>query len=195
MAHNTNLTYSVKSEKWQAARLLLTFLLISIFASTRALAQDVAQAQATATVQAALAIVATQALDFGNVYVGIPKTTGYNNDDSSAIFTISGQAGAGINIQLTLPEYLSLSNGSDRMIVIFRSNDAAIDTSNTATPSTVGAGDGWINQNPFSLPSAVIGSPGSNTKVYLGGRVVPSANQKAGNYSGDIVLSVSYNGS
>jgi hypothetical protein len=161
----------------------------------RAMAQDVASAQATATVQSAITVTATQALSFGDVLIGVPKTIGWNNDDSCAIFTITGQGGAGINISLMVPEYLSLADGSDRLNVIFRNNDAAVDTSNAATPSSMVAGDGWINQNPYALPSAaVIGSTGSNTKIYLGGKVVPSGNQKAGNYSGDIVLSVSYNG-
>jgi hypothetical protein len=158
-------------------------------------AQDVANALATATVQTAITVTASQPLDLGNVFQGIPKSIGNNMDDSSAIFIITGQAGAGINIQFSLPEYLSLPDGSDRMSIVFRSTDAAVDTSNTATPSTMAASAGWVNQNPYLLPSAaVIGSPGSNTKIYLGGRVVPSGNQKAGVYSGDIVLSVFYNG-
>jgi hypothetical protein len=169
------------------------FLILS--SGTIARAQDIANALATATVQTAIIVVATQPLNFGDVFQGTPKTIGNNMDDSSAVFTITGQGGAGINIQFALPEYLSLPDGSDRMSIVFRSIDAAVDTSNIATPSTMIAGNGWINQNPYLLPSAaVIGSPGSNTKIYLGGRIVPSANQKAGVYSGNIVLSVSYNG-
>lgn len=178
-------------------RILKTFLfvLLILASGTNAWPQDVANALATATVQTAITIVATQPLNFGNVFQEMPKTIGNNMDDSSAIFTITGQGGAGINIQLALPEYLSLADGSDRMSIIFRNTDAAVDTSDIATPSTLIAGNGWINQNPYLLPSAaVIGSPGSNTKIYLGGRVVPSANQKAGIYSGNIVLSASYNG-
>lgn len=178
---------------WTSKILLFITLILAWGIDSKA--QDVANALATATVQTAITVAATQALDFGNVFQGMPKTIGNNMDDSSAIFTITGQGGAGINLQLALPEYLSLPDGSDRMSVIFRSADAAVDTSNTATPSTMAAGDGWINQNPYLLPAgAVIGSSGSNTKLYLGGRVVPSSNQKAGVYSGNIVLSVSYNG-
>ena len=167
---------------------------ISIF-HISARSQDVGNALATATVQTAITVVATQPLNFGNVFQGVPKIIGNNLDDSSAVFTITGQGGAGINIEFYLPEYLSLPDGSDRMAIVFRNTDAAVDTSNTATPSTMIAGNGWINQNPYILPAGtVIGSPGSNTKIYLGGRVVPSANQNAGIYSGNIVLSVSYNG-
>jgi hypothetical protein len=170
------------------------FLIIS--SPKQAISQDVASAQATAVVQSAITVTATQSLSFGDVLTGVPKAISWNNDDSCAIFVITGEGGAGINLSLILPEYLSLADGSDRLSVVFRVNDAAVDTSNTATPSSMTAGDGWINQNPYILPSgAVIGSPGNNTKIYLGGKVVPSGNQKAGNYSGDIVLSVSYNGS
>lgn len=180
---------------FRAAMLVLVIMAAILATQNQIFAQDVASAQATATVQSAITVTATQALSFGDVLIGVPKTIGWNNDDSSAIFTITGQGGAGINISLILPEYLSLADGSDRLSVIFRSNDAAVDTSNTATPSSMVAGNGWVNQNPYILPSAaVIGSPGGNTKIYLGGRVAPSGNQKAGNYSGDIVLSVSYNG-
>jgi hypothetical protein len=184
-----------KSALWATAIVMIEILLSIFGLAEKTMAQDIASAQATATVQSAITVTTTQTLSFGDVLIGIPKSIGWNNDDSCAIFTITGQAGAGINISLILPEYLSLADGSDRLNSVFRSNDAAVDTSNTATPSSMAAGDGWINQNPYILPlAAVVGSTGSNTKIYLGGRVVPSGNQKAGNYSGDIVLSVSYNG-
>jgi hypothetical protein len=157
--------------------------------------QDVANSLVTATVQTAVTVIATQPLDFGSIFQGVPKAMGDNQDDSSAIFTITGQGGVGINIQLALPEYLSLADGSDRMAVVFRGTDAAVDTSNTATPSTMVGSDGWIDQNPYLLPTAaVIGSPGNSTRIYLGGRVMPSSSQKPGLYSGNIILSVSYNG-
>ena len=175
---------------------LSALVLFSIFVSpVDVFSQDVATGQVTATVQAALTVTATQPLDFGTIFQGVPKTVGRNDDDSTAIFTITGQGGSGVNLQLVLPEYLSLADGTDRITIAFGITSSAVDTSNTATPSTMIGADGWIDQNPFNLPAgAVIGNPGSNTKVYLGGRVIPSTNQKAGNYSGNIVLIVSYNG-
>ncbi len=156
-------------------------------------ALDFSDGAASGTVLTIIAASATQDLAFGNIFQGVPISIGYNNDASSAIFTITGEASAGINLQLILPEYVSLSGGSDRMTIIFLSTDAAVDTT-TATPSTVTGSDGWINQNPYFLPAAaVIGSAGT-TKIYLGGKIVPSTDQAPGAYSGDIVLSVSYNG-
>jgi hypothetical protein len=157
-------------------------------------AQDVAIGTAQGTVVPLIVVTAVQPLDFGNVYQGVPHTIADNDDDSCAIFDITGQAGAGINLQLILPEYLSLADGSDRMPVAFRATDAAVDT-NDATPSTIVAADGWIDQNPYILPAgSVIGDNGApaNTRIYLGGRVNPSTNQKAGAYSADLVLMVAY---
>ena len=158
-----------------------------------AMSQDAANGTATATVQTVLAVTATTNLIFPIVYQGVATTMGVANDDSTAEFTITGQGSAGINLTLGLPEYLALADGSDRMTISFANTDAVVD-STVATPSTVVGGDGWVAQDPRNLPAAtVIGSAGQ-TNVYLGGKVTPSVNQSAGAYTGDIILSVAYNG-
>ncbi len=155
---------------------------------------------ADATVLAAITIAATTNLNFASVYPGVPKTvarTATGADTTAAIFTITGQAGAGISAFLVLPEYVS-ETGGDRMTVSFGTTDMALDTTTTANPSTIVAGDGWIDQDPRSFPAAlVIGGtvPAvTTTKVYLGGKVIPSVFQTAGAYTGDIILTVAYNG-
>jgi hypothetical protein len=169
--------------------LLIGLFLVSMFSFS--FAQDVARGQAQATVLPLIVVTATQVLDFGEVFQGVPKTIARTNTDSVAIFTITGEHGAGINLQLILPEYINLADGSDRIPITFRATDAAVDT-NGATPATVVAGDGWVDQNPYILPAgATIGA--TNTRVYLGGKVNPSTNQKAGAYTNDIVLMVAYN--
>ena len=156
-------------------------------------AQDVVTGTATATVLTALAVIAAQSLVFGNIYQGVAVTIGNNVNASSGIFNILGQASAGIAISFTLPEYIALANGSDRMTIGFSSTDVTVDSNNT-TPAGVVGGDGWVNTNPNNLPAAtVIGSAGQ-TNVYLGGRVYPAVDQTAGAYSGDIILTVAYNG-
>lgn len=175
-------------------RMLFSGLLIGMFLVSMfnfSFAQDVARGQAQATVLPLIVVTATQVLDFGEVFQGVPKTIARTNTDSVAIFTITGEHGAGINLQLILPEYINLADGSDRIPITFRATDAAVDT-NGATPATVVAGDGWVDQNPYILPAgATIGA--TNTRVYLGGKVNPSTNQKAGAYTNDIVLMVAYN--
>ena len=155
-------------------------------------AQDVAVGSATATVVTTISVTASSPLAFGDVLQGVPSSVA-NNTVSSAIFEITGQGGSGADLYLQLPEYLALSDGSSRMTITFSSTDVSVDTTGAADPTTMNAGKGWQNTNPYNLPAAaVIGAAG--TDVYLGGRVIPSPNQKAGSYSGDIVLTVSYNG-
>ena len=157
------------------------------------LAQDAASGEAQATVATVLAVTATQPLLFPLIYPGVPDSMTNANDDSTCIFTITGQGSAGINLILILPEYVALANGTDRMTILFRGSDAAVDTTIT-TPSTMAGTDGWIDQNPRNLPgAAVIGSAGS-AAIYLGGKVEPNSYQTAGAYVGDIVLYVAYNG-
>lgn len=157
-------------------------------------AQDVANGLATATCLASLSVMATQPLAFGNVFQGVAKTQGKNDDANSGIFTIAGAPSAGISIYLALPAFLALvPGGADRMIVSFATTDATVDTT-TVTPSTVAAGDGWIDQNPYSLPAAVVIGAAGSTRIYLGGKVSPAVNQSAGSYIGEIVCSVAYTG-
>lgn len=189
-SHEKEATISRLSSQMLSGILLVAVL--SMVSPSTTMSADNDTRSATGTVVAAITVAATQNLAFGNVLQGVPKTMGNDDDDSSAIFTITGDPDDGINLQFTLPEYLTLSNGSDRMTVIFDAASMSIDTTGTASPSTVvGA---FVDKNPRAVPSGVvIGSAGAS-KVFLGGKVVPSVNQKAGAYSGDIILSVSYNG-
>ena len=156
--------------------------------------QDVANGQATATILAVLSVTAAQALQFGNVFQGVMKSQDETSDANSGIFSITGAVSSGISIFLSLPEYLALADGSDRLAVAFGATDAAIDSNNT-TPGTVVAGDGWVDQDPHNIPAATVIGAGGQTNVYLGGKVIPSVNQSSGAYSGDVVVSVAYNGS
>ena len=175
-------------------RVALSGLLLLVGAGC-ALGQDVANGLATANVVSQLAVVATQPLQFGNVFQGVAKVQGKNDDVNSGIFTITGEPSAGISISLTLPDFLALlPGGADRLYVSFSATDATVDTT-TMTPSTVTGNDGWIDQNPRLLPNASKLGSGGSTRVYLGGKVTPATDQRSGGYAGDIVCSVAYNGS
>lgn len=179
-----------------AAAILILTLALLLLPIQSSVAQDVANGLATATVMASLAVTAVQDLAFGNVLQGVAKSTPNDNDATSGIFNIAGAASAGISIYLTLPDYMALADGSDRMTIAFTSTDASVDTT-VATPSTVVAGDGWVNINPRGLGALaggpVIGTAGQ-TNLYLGGRVTPTVDQKAGAYTGDIICTVAYDG-
>lgn len=73
------------------AALLIAIIPVAIFS------QDVAIAIATATVTTSITVTATSSLAFGTVLAGVP-TSVPNNDANAGIFTINGQAGAGVGI-------------------------------------------------------------------------------------------------
>ncbi|MBU8933458.1 MAG: hypothetical protein KOO62_05570 [candidate division Zixibacteria bacterium] len=174
-------------------------LMVLVSASTGS-AQQAVTGTADGTVLSAIVLAAGTNLEFGDIFPGVPKTvarTATGGDTTAAIFTITGEAGAGVTAQFMLPEYLSSSAGA-QMNITFSSTDMAIDTTNSKTPLTVVVGDGWVDEDPRSFPAALVigGTEGPTviTSVFLGGKVIPSMYQPSGTYSGDIVLSVSYNG-
>ena len=156
--------------------------------------QDVATGSATATVLTALAVSSSANLVFGNVYQGV-ATTIANSNAAAGIYAITGQASAGIAIYMALPDYVALADGSDRMTVSFSATDASVDSLGGGDPTAMAGASGWQNTNPHSFPSATVIGSGGTTNIYLGGKVLPTINQTAGAYTGDIVLTVAYNGS
>lgn len=158
------------------------------------MAQGVAVASLSATIVTPLSVTATTDLRFGSVLQGVPKTvsrTAVGVDTSAAVFTVTGDANAGISIRFTLPEYMSNASG-DRMVISFSATDGTID-SLPGTPDAPGGG-AWTGVNPYSLPAAAIGGTTGNTAIYLGGKVTPAVQQAPGTYTGDIVISVTYDG-
>lgn len=161
--------------------------------ANRVTSQDVAVGSATTIGVQAITITSPQTLDFGDILQGIPKSIS-NNNTSAGIFEISGQSQAGINLYIQLPEYLSLSGSGIQLPIVFNSADASVDTTGAGNPVSMDASNGWQNVNPRGLPAAaIIGSNG--TDIYIGGKVVPSAGQKSGTYTGSVILVVSYNDS
>ncbi len=158
-------------------------------------AQDVSTGQAQATVLAVLSVTATQALNFGNVYQGVPKVQDETSDANSGIYTISGAAAANIACYFQLPDYVALSDGSDRLPITFSLTDATFSVLAAAAPSTPSApGAGaTLNTSPRNLTGTAIGAAGTS-QIFLGGKVLPTINQTAGAYAADIVLTVSYIG-
>jgi len=173
--------------------LALLIMVVMLFSGGPASAQDVAVGQAIADVLASLAVTSAQDLDFGNVFQGVAKTQDQTSDAFSGIFNIVGATSAGINIYMGLPAYLALADGSDRLTIAFGTTDGTIDTNNTS-PSTVVGGDGWVDIDPNNIPAATVIGLAGQTNIYLGGRVIPAVNQKAGAYAGDVIVTVAYNG-
>jgi len=151
--------------------------------------QDVANGSATATILAALQVTGGT-LAFGNVYQGVAKSIA-NNNAAAGVFTITGAGLAVISLYMQLPEYLQ-GPSNDRMVIAFSTTDASVDSTGNVDPTAFGTG--WQNTNPHAFPATTSIGGGGTAAIFLGGKVVPSVNQTAGAYSGDIVLTVSYTG-
>jgi hypothetical protein len=174
--------------------LLLSFLAaVVILGPATVSAQDVAVGQATATVLTALTVTAPQDLQFGDVLQGVPtsvdKTTDLAAGVGAGIFRIAGSAANQVSAYMQLPDYISLADGSDRMVISFSSTDGNYNDAAAAAPSTAGA----TSFDPHNIPTLTLSAAG-DMALFLGGTVFPTVDQTAGAYAGDIVLTVAYNG-
>jgi len=189
---------SMRQPGFSVGKIVLTVLIIAFGFGGPTNAQDVANGEAVATVMAGLLVVAVQDLDFGSVLQGVAQTQDQTDDLLSGIFRITGQEDAEISMYMQLPDYLATDPaGDDRMTVSFDVDDVTLDTSGVAgSPAAPGAG-AVVGENPHNLPTIRLGGAGAlpfQCRVYLGGKVTPTVDQTAGNYSGDVTLSVAYTG-
>ena len=153
-------------------------------------AQEVAVGQATATVQAVLAVTSVQDLNFGNVLQGVPSSADIDVVAEAADFSVTGSGGAEVALYLQLPEYLWNSTNTDRMQISFSSTDCEIDA-NIGTAATKVAP---VVADPFSLPATALHATNNILHVYLAGSVFPAVDQAVGAYTADIVLTAAYTG-
>ena len=158
-----------------------------------AVAQDVAVGQVTANVLAVLTVTATHDLAFGDVLQGVPTIASKAVIANAGVFQITGEGGREIAMFLQLPDYLWNSTNTDRMVIAFSSTDADIDTTTAGTPAVHGAG-AVTNLNPHSLPETPLGGTDNILKIFIGGTVHPTVDQRADAYMADIILTVAYTG-
>lgn len=174
--------------------LVLVALAFVVGSPDQAVAQDVAVGEATATILTALTVTADSAIRFGDVLQGVPVSVSNASNDSSGVFRIVGAPGREISIYLALPEYLShTTGGQDRMVISFADTDGAYDDAQGPLPAPeTGTSTAF---NPYATQTLTLDAVGGNMAIFLGGTVHPSVDQTAGSYSGDIVMTVAYNGS
>jgi len=163
-------------------------------------AQDVAVGQATATVLTVLTVTAPQDLAFGNVLQGVPTTIARTNATNAGIFQIAGEGAANqeVSMHMQLPDYLWNSGAGvqDRLVIAFSATDCTVDTTN-GTPDAPGHAPGpcaVVGTDPQNLADIGIGADDGVVRIYLGGTVHPTPDQRAGSYSADIILTAAYTG-
>jgi hypothetical protein len=143
-------------------------------------------AELLAAPAAAQTVTATNDLQFGNIFPGIPKEVLKTEVGAAAEFFISGTAGAEVAIDFTLPTYMNM--GGANMQMIFYETSAALDSSATPDQSSPAVD----NLDPWQTITYRIGSAGLT--IWLGGKLVPKLVQAPGGYAADIVVTVTYTG-
>ncbi len=120
-------------------------------------------------------------LDFGPVIQGIAATVTTANPTSSGQFYFKTPAiGTRIRIQFTLPTQLNGPTGAT-MPITFGASDAL---AKGTAPASVPVSFDPNKTASFTMTSSL------DANVWLGGRVTPAANQRVGNYSNTVVMTV-----
>lgn len=151
----------------RARILLLVCLLMAALASRSAGAQ-------TITVRG------VRGLTFGTVVPGVPAQVLRTDPVNSGQFEIQGPFLTFIRLTFTLPAVLNGPLGAT-MPLTFAANDAGYSYNNT-----IGSQTAFNPHQPYSTLIWIGGRSG----VFLGGTVSPVVGQRAGGYTGTVVLSV-----
>jgi hypothetical protein len=184
--------------RMKTSGLMAMIIIIMVLAAGPAtvFAQDVAVGQATATVLAVLTVTAPQDLAFGNILQGVPTTVARTSAASAGIFQIAGEGSSNqeVSMHMQLPDYLWNSGAGvqDRLVIAFSATDCTVDTTN-GTPDAPGLG-ALVGEDPQNLPDTGMGGADNMIRIYLGGTVHPTPDQRAGSYSADIILTAAYTG-
>lgn len=160
---------------------VLTFSLLAAAASSAA-AQS-ANINVTANVYQALTVSGARDLAFGNVFPGVNKTVALA-DGTSGRFDITGQSGATVSLNFSLPNSGNYITGPSSAQLALNSWTACWSTSNSASGCTSFSASGGTSGGAFGS--------GSTLFVFLGATAAPTAAQAAGSYSGQVTLTVAY---
>ncbi len=157
--------------------------------------QSVAQVDGTATIAATADIAATvvvdgtAGLDFGtDLAPGTPVTIDPQTDATAGHFTITGTPGAEVDAVLTLPtDLIHDVDGTTTLPVDF--------TGNTAAWALAGADQATATlYDPSTTLTEFLDITTGELHIWLGGTLNPGDPQKAGTYSADITLDITYTG-
>jgi hypothetical protein len=173
-------------------------LVMGLGISAIAQSSDNANITGKATVLQGINVTGVTDLDFGWVSPGLTKTIGLTNDasggqvgkgtETSGVFTVSAAAGSNVNIQFTtLPA--NLSDGTNNLAISAYTAGYGTATpfaGTTFTPATsTQVSTGLFPTNTIGIENAIY--------VFVGATVTPTPTQAAGNYTGTITLTATYN--
>lgn len=143
--------------------------------------------QATGTVLTPMTFTSTANLAFGtSIFPGVNKSIA-RTDASAANFAIDGEPGKQVTATFTLPTTLTHTDAVTTMPVSFSTTDAGHAAASTGQ-GTATAFD------PNATLTTTLDATSGELHIWLGGTVQPLNTQKAGAYSGDVILDMAYTG-
>ena len=131
-------------------------------------------------VAAQLTVQALRNLNFGPVVQGQAKSIAANDPINSGQWQFIATLGDQVRIQFTLPTRLNGPAGATMPISFGNADAIALGQGPTSVPVTFNPNTGGT----FTLVSS------NKIWIFLGGRVTPAANQRTGNYSNTVVLTI-----
>ena len=172
----------------KVGRVVLCGLILTLALADRASTQESGTIQATATVLQALIVRGLNNLEFGIVTPGINKTVDKTDVGPAGEWDITGQPLAEILLDIELPDSLIHEDSIYGLPVSFTTTVASYDDG-TGGGQKLPAGV----LNPHALEVQNLGAAGV-MNVWIGGTVMPRLTQTGGNYSADVVLTVTLTG-
>jgi len=121
-----------------------------------------------------------RSLTFGTLLAGVNKSVLRTDAINGGQLDVSGPSRASVLLTFTLPVTMAGPAGAT-LPISFGSNDGG-----WSPPQQIGTQTGFDPRVPFNAPLDQNGK----VSVYLGGTAKPTANQKAGSYTGTITLTV-----
>ena len=130
--------------------------------------------------QRPLTIQGTRSLTFGTLLAGVNKSVLRTDAIHSGQFDINGPSRSNVLLTFTLPTAMAGPAGAT-LPLSFGANDGG-----WSPPQQIGSQGGFDPRVPYNAPLDQNGK----VSVYLGGTAKPTANQKAGSYTGTVTLTV-----
>ena len=162
---------------YTATRVTMLALGLVAAGAAAAQAQNNATINVTAAVQQPIIVTAASALDFGQVFPGVPKGVALGSA-SAGRFTVTGQGSAGVSLAFVVPANLTF--GLNNLPISFTGSFNGIND-----PAGSGIGS-------FAGATGATLSATGNLFVFVGGTVTPSVSQAAGAYVGTVQMTVVY---
>jgi hypothetical protein len=120
-------------------------------------------------------------LGFGIVFPGIAKVISRTDAVNSGRFDLSGRKNGAVQLTFVLPVVMTGPLGAT-MPLVFGANDAGYSPTQSVGNETVT----WDPRTPQTVTLPSTGRP--RASVFLGGMVNPAVNQRAGSYTGTVIL-------